>query len=198
MLTAKSTTKIGVDHGPADLAFERLGAFLELGEALQDDFQGAARLAGLDHVDVQAVEGLGGLAHGLGEGGPAFDLVADVDQRVLQGPRLGLLLQDLQAAEDGQAGFLQNGQLAGEGGERLGIDAAQGEGLALLRPGHLLAFAFAGLLQADLGDEQSPLLDRGLGLFLVGGLDHVADFLSGFVHRLELKSWHRKASYEKN
>ena len=103
---------------PVDLALQRLGAFLELGQALQDDFQGPARLAGLDHVDVQAVEGLGRLAHGLGEGGAAFDFVADVDQRVFQGPRLGLLLEDLQAAEDRQAGFLEDGQLAGEGGER--------------------------------------------------------------------------------
>src|SRR4029079_15711481 len=35
-----------------DLAFESLGLFLEFGEALENDFQGAARLAGLDHIDV--------------------------------------------------------------------------------------------------------------------------------------------------
>ena len=142
---------------PADLAFERLGAFLELGQAFQDDFQGPARLAGLDHVDVQAVEGLGRLAHGLGEGGAALDFVADVDQRVLQGARLGLLFQDLQAAEDRQAGFLEDGQLAGEGGQHLGVDAAEDEGLALLGPGDLLALPFAGLFDGDLGDEQAPL-----------------------------------------
>ncbi len=51
-----------VDHRALDLAFERLGPLLELGQALQNDFQRTARLAGLDHVDVQAVEGLGALA----------------------------------------------------------------------------------------------------------------------------------------
>ena len=105
---------------PPDLAVERLVAFLELGQPLEDDFQGPARLAGLDHVDVQAVEGLGRLGHGLGEGGPAFDLVADVDEASSSAPPAWLLLEDLQAAEDRQAGVLEDGQLAGEGGEDLG------------------------------------------------------------------------------
>ena len=190
MPTAKSDDEDRVDHGAADLALERLGAFLELGEPLEDDFQGAARLARLDHVDVQAVEGLGRLGHGLGERGAAFDFLADVDERVLQRAGLGLVLEDFQAAEDRQAGLLEDGQLAGEGGERLGVDAAQDEGLALLGAGLFLGRALAGLLDGDLGDEQALLLDRGLGFFLVCGLDRVPDFLSGLVHRLELKSWH--------
>ena len=116
-----------VDHGALDLAFEGFGPLLELGQTLEDHFQGPARLAGLDHVDVEPVEGLGRLGHGLGERGPALDLVADVDQGVFQRARRGLLLEDLQAAQDGQAGVLQDGELAGEGGQRLRLHAADGE-----------------------------------------------------------------------
>ena len=129
-----------VDHRAANLALQRLGPLLELGQALENDFQCAARLAGLDHVHVQPIERLGRLAHGLGERGAAFDLLADVDERVLERAGLGLVFQNFQAAEDGQAGFLQDGQLAGEGGEHFGAHAAHGEGLAFLarpfsRPG---------------------------------------------------------------
>ena len=116
-----------VDHRPFDLSLERLGALLELGQAAEDDFQRTARLAGLDHVDVQAVEGLGGLGHGLAERGPAFDLVADVHQAVLELARLRLLFENSQAAEDRQAGVLQDREIAGEDDADLRADAAQGE-----------------------------------------------------------------------
>ena len=43
-----------------------------------------------------------------------------------------LLFEDLQAPQDGQAGVLQDRELAGEGGQGLRADAADGEGLALL------------------------------------------------------------------
>ena len=67
MPTATDDDDDRVDHRAFDLALERFGSFLELGQALQNDFQRTARLAGLDHVDVQAVEGLGALGHRLGE-----------------------------------------------------------------------------------------------------------------------------------
>ncbi len=54
-----------VDHGALDAAGQALGLFLELGQAAENDFEGAARLAGLDHVDVEAVEALGVLAERL-------------------------------------------------------------------------------------------------------------------------------------
>ena len=57
----------GIDQGALDLASQGLGSFLELGEAAKNDFERAAGLAGLDHVDIEPVEGLGRLAHGLGE-----------------------------------------------------------------------------------------------------------------------------------
>ena len=88
-----------VDHGADDLAFQALGLFLEVGQALQDDFQSAAGLAGLDHVDVEAVEALGMLAERLGQGGARLDVVDHVDEGVLEHAGLHLVFEDLQAAQ---------------------------------------------------------------------------------------------------
>ncbi len=70
-----------VDHGPLDLAFEALGLLLELGQSLENDFEGTAGLARLDHVDVEVVEGLGLLGHRFGERVARFDVFDDADQR---------------------------------------------------------------------------------------------------------------------
>ena len=43
-------------------------------------------------------------------------------------PGLLLAFEDSQAAKNRQAGVLQDGKLPGEGGQRLGVDAADGEG----------------------------------------------------------------------
>ena len=179
-----------VDQGAFDLAAEGLVALLELGEALEDDFQGAARLARLDHVHVEAVERLRRLAHRLGQGRPALDLVADVDEAVLQRPRLALLFEDFQAAEDGQAGVLEDGELAGERGQGLHLHAADGEALSLLLDGFFLRRALPSLLHGDLRDEVAPQPDRRLRFVLAGRLDDVLDLLAGLVHRLELIGRH--------
>ena len=179
-----------VDQGALDLAAEGFGPLLELGQTLEDDFQGTAGLAGLDHVDVEAVEGLGGLGHGLGERGPAFDLVADVDQGVFQGPGRDLLFENLQAAQDRQAGVLQDGELAGEGGQRPLLHAAEGETSCRGWPAFFCAADLAALLDGDLRDEVAHLPDRGLGLVLAGRFDDVLDLLAGGVHRLELIGRH--------
>ena len=120
---------------------------------------------------------------------PGFDLLDDVLQGVLQLARLGVLFQDLQAADDRQAGVLQDGQLAGEGADDLAAAAADGQAprffFAAFAGGRLLGF-----LDRDLGDEVAHLPDRRLGLFLGGGFDHVADLLPRGVHRLELIGRH--------
>src|SRR5271157_3092356 len=56
-----------VDHGSLDLPLERLGLFLEVGQALEDRFESTAGLARLDHVAVEPVERLGMLGERLGE-----------------------------------------------------------------------------------------------------------------------------------
>ena len=62
----------GVEHGRDDLAFDLLGLLHELGQAVQHDFQHAAQLAGLDHVDEEPVEDFGMLGQALGEGAAAL------------------------------------------------------------------------------------------------------------------------------
>ena len=114
-----------IDHRSFHLAFERFGPFLEFGQALEDDFKRAARFARLDHVDVEPIERFGRLAHPLGKRRSAFDLVADVYQRVFEPAPLRLAFEDSQASEDRQAGVLQNGKLAREGTEILAGDAAE-------------------------------------------------------------------------
>ena len=68
------------------LPLEALGLLLEVGEPLEDDFEGAAGLAGLDHVDVEPVEALRVLAERLGEGRAGLDVVDDVDRAFLSTP----------------------------------------------------------------------------------------------------------------
>ena len=184
----------GVDQGALDFAFQGLGPFLELGETFEDDFQRTAGLAGLDHVDVEAVEGLGRLGHRLGERGPALDLVADVDQAVFQGPAGGLLLENLQASQDRQAGVLENRELAGEGGQHLRPDAAEGKGLSL-SAAFLQGAGLSALLDGELRDEVPHLLDRRLRFLLIGGLDDVLDLLAGLVHGLKVITWHDCCSF---
>ena len=70
-----------VHHRPDDLLLQALGLFLELGQALEDDFQGTAGLAGFHHVHVQPVEALRVLGHRFGERHARFDVFDDVDQR---------------------------------------------------------------------------------------------------------------------
>ena len=176
---------------PLTLRLSDSGLFLELGQAAENGFQGAARLAGFDHVDVQPVEGLGLLGHRLAQGRARLDVVADVDQAVLQaaGPSC-CSFEDSQAAEDRQAGVLQDGQLPGEGGEHLAVHAADGEGLAALAAFLLVGRGLLGLLDGDLRHEVAHLANRGLRFFFAGGVDDVLDLLSGGVHRLELVGRH--------
>ena len=121
-----------VDHGALDLPLEGLGLFLEVGQALKDDFEGTAGLARLDHVAVQPVERLGVLGERLGQRLAALDVLDHVPQRVLEHARLALALEDLQAAQDRQAGVLKRRELAGEGAKMLGRDLADRERLLLL------------------------------------------------------------------
>ena len=114
----------GIEHGGDDLALDLLGLFHEFGQADEDDFEHAAQFAGLDHVDEEAVEDLGMLGQGLGEGAAAFDGEGQFADDVLEGGVLLLFFQHAQAAQQRQAGIHQRGQLAGEGGQDLGFDLA--------------------------------------------------------------------------
>ena len=179
-----------VDHGAGDLALEALGLFLEVGQALEDDFEGTAGLAGLDHVDVEAVEALGVLAERLGERAAGFDVVDDVDEGVLEHAGLHLPFEDLQAAQHRQAGVLQGRELAGEGARAsCWMTPPMVKVLALLAlagPSSCPCLSSCPADLRDLGDEVAHLPDLLLGFFLVGGLDGVLDLAAGGVHRFVL------------
>ena len=180
-----------IDHGAFDLALERLRSLHELGQAAENDFQRTAGLAGLDHVHVQAVEGLGAFRHGLAERRAAFDLVADVHQAVFEAARLTLPLQNSQAAQDRQAGVLQDGELPREGGLGLEFTPPIANERVFL-PVFVASSFFRAFFTRDLGDEVAHLPDRRLGFGFAGGVDHVLDLLPGRVHRFELISRHRR------
>src|SRR5208337_996813 len=156
--------------------------------------ESTAGLARLDHVAVQPVERLGMLGERLGERLPALDVLDHVAQRVLEHPRLALALEDLQAAEDRQAGVLQGRELAGEGAKMLGRDLADRERLLLPPPATLLGGRLAGLLRllADLGDEEPLLPDELLSLFLGRGVNRVLDLATRVVHRFILIDRHSR------
>ena len=136
-----------------------------------------ACLARADHVDVELVEGLGVLGEGLGERGAAFDVFRDVDELVLEHAGLLLFFEDLQAADDRQAGVLKGGELAGEGAELLGLDLAHGEGFLLLASAARGALAFGGLL-LDVGREVALVANLDDRLFVRDGVDFALDFLA--------------------
>ncbi len=114
----------GIEHGGDDFALDLLGLFHEFGEALEHHFQHAADFAGFDHVDEETIKDLGMLGQRLGEGAAAFDGNGQIAQNVFQVGAFFLFLQHAQAAQQGQSGLHQCGQLPGEGAEDLGFDAA--------------------------------------------------------------------------
>src|SRR5208282_949920 len=116
-----------------------------------------------------------------------------VAQRVLEHPRLALALEDLQAAEDRQAGVLQGRELAGEGAKMLGRDLADRERL-LAPPATSLGGRLADLLRllGDLGDEEPLLPDELLSLFLGRGVNRVLDLATRVVHRFILIGRHSR------
>jgi hypothetical protein len=89
-----------VDHRADDLLLQLGGLLHEVGQAGEDQVEHAARLAGVDHVDVELVERLGVLAHGVGERAAALDLVGHAADDRLEQARLLLLLKDLQRPQD--------------------------------------------------------------------------------------------------
>ena len=181
-----------VDHRAFDFALERFGPFLEVGEALENDFEGAARLAGLDHVDVEAVEALGLLAMASESVSPPSIASQVSSSEYLSRPGL-----DCSARMRSERRI---GRPASWRMESWRVNAVSCLDLTppKTKPRFFLPPAGFGLLPAlldgDLRDEVPHLPDRGLRIFLGGGLDHVLDLGARRVHRLELKSGHGVSS----
>src|SRR3954469_23786423 len=84
-----------VDERRLDLGVQ-LDRLLDVGrEALQDDVEDTARLAGRHHVGEQVVERLGMLFHGVGERGAGLDVAAHLLDDGLEGAVLLLVAEDL-------------------------------------------------------------------------------------------------------
>ena len=121
--TAMVMTTDRIDHRTLDATLESLGLLHEVGQTLEDDVEHAADLAGVDHLAVQPIEGLGILRHRLGERSPRLDVLDNQSEDVLELAALLLLLQDLKRTKKRQACVLERGELAGEEGELLLLDA---------------------------------------------------------------------------
>src|SRR5581483_10110077 len=96
-----------------------------------------------------------------------------------------LAFENSQAAENRQAGVLQDRQLAREDREMLRADATDSDGFAFAAALLFLGL-LAGLLHGDLRDEVAHLLDRELSFFLAGRVNDILDVLAAGVHSLEL------------
>ena len=130
-----------VDHRRDDVLLELDDLLDEGREALENQVQDAARLAGLDHVRVELVEDLRVARHRRRQGRALLHVLPHLLQGLLEVFVLLLLRQNVQALHEGQAGVNHHGELAREDGEVLGLDS--------LRP-------------ADLGDaDLAPLLLDG-------------------------------------
>jgi hypothetical protein len=128
------------------------------------------------------------LGHRLGQRGSALDVVGDGKQRVFERAGLLLFAQNRQAAEDGQAGILQGGQLAGELDDHLLLHTPDGEALALLLTGSGAFFLAA--LFADPRGEKPQIANLFQGVLGAGGVNLILDLLPGLVHRFVEKSRH--------
>src|SRR5208337_697912 len=150
------------------------------GEALQDDVENTASLAGLDHVGGQVVKDIRILAHGIGQRGATFDGGPDPEQRFLEAGILLVGAENLQALDQWQAGVDHDRELAEEYRDVLDLDLAGAKGghrkfLALLPNG-----AGRDALLAELGGE--PVLGGSYALSL--------NFLARSVLSRKRKNWH--------
>src|SRR6266436_6703360 len=110
------------------------------GQALEDDVENTAGLAGLNHVGSQVVEDDRKLAHGIGQRGATFNGGPDTEQRFLKAGILLVGAENLQTLHQRQAGVNHDGELPEEHRNFLDLDLAaaksgQGEFLALLPDG---------------------------------------------------------------
>ncbi len=112
-----------VDHRGLDLRLQP-DVLLDVdGQALEDGVEDAAGLARRDHVGVERIEGLRVLPHGVGQGRPALDVLARLEDGGRE-PLVRLLLaQDVEALDQRQAGVDHHRELPGEDRQVLGGDA---------------------------------------------------------------------------
>ena len=164
-----------VGHGGLHLALDLLGFLHEPGQTFKHRAEHAARLAGLHHVHIKAVEHLGVLQEAVGEIATGADALDERLDNFLELRVFLLAGERLQTAHDGHAGVDERGQLAGEHREAGLVDDAP--------KGHAAAFLFLG------GGAQRLGRSRLARVFFRGGPGGGAAFGSerggDEAHRLE-------------
>ncbi len=140
-----------VEHGRHDLVLDLLRLFLELGQADEHQFQHAADLAGLDHVDVELVENLRVLRQPFGERAAALHRVAELGDGRLEHRVALLFFEHRQPAQQRQAGVDERRQLPGEDHQDLLLDRLVGDVRAAF-------LATAGAFDARLGHRAALFL----------------------------------------
>ena len=116
-----------VDHRALHLVLDLLRLFGKLGQTVQHDFQHAAGLAGLDHVDVEVVEHLRVGRERIRERAAAGDVLGDAVEAVHHRGGHLLLFQHLDTAHQGKARVHQRRELTRKGRQILGLHAAAQE-----------------------------------------------------------------------
>ena len=186
-----------IEKGGLDLALDFLRLFGKFSQAFQHHFQHAAQLAGLDHVDEQAVEHLGVLGERLGKGAATFDGQRQIAENAFERDITLLFFEHAQAAQQRQPRIHKCRQLPRERRQHLRLDLAGEEGdfdFEAHRPALLFAaglgglggrlgfFAggfFLGTVSLDnLRGEQTHFLHPADGLVLAGNLDGAFGFLT--------------------
>ncbi len=100
-----------VGEGAPHLAEQARLVLGVVGEAIEDDVQRTARLAGAYHVDVERREEPGMLRQGVGERAALGHLLADLRQRARQGRTFRLLGKRSQGLDQGQPRRNQGAEL---------------------------------------------------------------------------------------
>ena len=156
----------GVGQG-ADQLGAGLGGLVVVGvETLEAQLQRAGLLAGPDGLDERDGQQRAGVGKALGQAVAAGHVLGHALQQLAHLPGAGLGGHHLHAADDGQAGGEDDGELGAEDGQLLVLDAPAADGdraAALLGDGLDLRHHGAGL--PELGD----------GFVLVVGLDDAGD-----------------------
>ena len=111
-----------VKHGRNDFALDFFGFLHEFGESVEHHFKHTTQLTGLDHVDVEFVEGFGVLSQTFRKSASTFDGNSQPFDNGLQSFVFFLLSKNPQPPKKRKPSVHKGGQLSGKSGQHLGFD----------------------------------------------------------------------------
>ena len=113
-----------IEQGLLDLLLDRLAFLLVGGNLVEQPFERAGLLAGLDQVHEQIIEIQRMLGERLVQRGAAFDIRLDVEHQLLHGRLFMAGADDLERLHQRNACAQHGGELAAENRDVLGLDLA--------------------------------------------------------------------------